>query len=92
MVTSGTYQQSYSEEFNEQLGGDQHRLYLDITLVSQPSIHQFSQGSGGAGGNGQESGGRSWNARGKKRSQNQVKRDKKRKENFWSKTLCVLCV
>jgi len=27
MVTSGTYQQSYSEQFNEQLGGDQHRFY-----------------------------------------------------------------
>ena len=51
MVTSGTHQQSYSQQFNEQLGGDQHRLYPDIVLTYQPSIHRFSHGSGGAGEN-----------------------------------------
>ena len=45
-------QQSYSEQFDEQLGGDQHRFYPDIVLTSQPSVH-FSQSNGGVGGKGQ---------------------------------------
>jgi hypothetical protein len=92
MVTSGTHQQSYSEQFNEQLGGDQHRFYPDIVLASQPSIHQFSHGSGGAGGNGQFSHGsggsqeKAWKERGQKKSQKKLERDRKRQAQ-WSSTI-----